>query len=42
MVEGQLQRAIVRTAKQIGYDNVKELQFKVIQEVITGNKNAFT
>jgi len=42
MVEGQLQGAIVCTVKQIGYDNVKEIQFKVIQKVISSNKNTFT
>jgi len=42
MVEGQLQGAIVRTVKRIGYDNVKVIQFEVIQKVITGNKNTFT
>jgi len=42
MVEGQLQGAIVRAVKRIGYDNAKEVQFKVIQKVITGNNNVFT
>jgi len=42
MVEGQLQGAIVHAVKQIGYNNVKEIQFEVIQKVITGNKNVFT
>jgi len=41
MVEGQLQGAIVRAIKWIGYNNVKELQFEVIRKVITGNKNVF-
>jgi len=40
MVEGLLQGAIVHAGKQIGY--VKEIQFNVIQIVITGNKNVFT
>jgi len=30
MVEGQLQGVIVRAIKQIGYNNVKEVQFEVI------------
>jgi len=38
-VEDQLQGAIVCAVKQIGYNNVKELQFKVIQKIITGNKH---
>jgi len=38
MVEGQLQGAIVCTVKWIGYNNVKEVQFEVIQKVITDNK----
>jgi len=41
MVEGQLQGAIVHIVKQIGYCNVKKLQFEVIPKVIIGNKNAF-
>jgi len=39
MVEGQLQSIVIHTAKRIGYDNVKELQFEVINKVITGNNN---
>jgi len=41
IVEGQLQGAIVHTVKQIGYDNVKEIQFEVVQKVITDDKNVF-
>jgi len=41
MVEGQIKGAIFPAAKRIGYDNVKELKFEVIQKVITGNKNTF-
>jgi len=37
MVEGQIEGAIFRAAKRIGYDSVKELQLEVIQKVITGN-----
>jgi len=39
-VGDQLQGAIVHTVKEMGYNNVKEIQFEVIQKVITGNKNA--
>ena len=36
-VDDQLEGAIVHTAKQLGYDNIKELQFEVIQKVFTGH-----
>ena len=33
----KLKSAIVRAAQQLGYGNVKELQFEVIQKVMTGH-----
>jgi len=35
MVKDQLQSAVVCAVKQIGYNNVEELQFEVIQKVST-------
>lgn len=33
----EIQRAIKRAGMQLGYDIIKELQIKVMQEVVTGH-----